>query len=233
MYKGKKILALIPARGASKGVLRKNIKPLSGKPLIAWTIEEARKSKYIDRIIVSTEDKEIADISKKYGAEVPFFRPGKFAVDNSKAIDYILHTLKWLKKNGQKVYDLLILLQPTSPLRSTKDIDGAIRFLFSKNAKAIVSVCGIDYPLNWTNTLPKNGCMKGFINPKARNKNRQELPLFYRLNGAVYVGFCDYIIRQKGFMGNKTFAYVMPKERSIDIDDNFHLKLAEFFKGYD
>src|SRR4030043_1355756 len=116
MYKGKKILAIIPARGGSKGIPCKNIKPLMKKPLIAWTIEEARANKYIDRLLVSTDDERIARISKRYRAEVPFRRPKKLATDNSKAVDVILHALKWLEDKKSAVYDLIILLQPTSPL---------------------------------------------------------------------------------------------------------------------
>ena len=228
MYKGKNILGLIPARGGSKGLPRKNIKPLLGKPLIAWTIEEALASKYLDRLIVSTDDKEIAEISKKYGAEVPFIRPKELAEDNAKGIDVALHAIDWLKKNDkQKQYDLLMLLQPTSPLRTTEDIDKAIELLFLKDAKAIVSVCEVDhYPL-WSNTLPENGCMKDFIRKEIMNKNRQELPIFYRLNGCIYLAYCSYLQKQRSFFGEKSFAYIMPKERSIDIDGEIDFRLAE------
>ena len=229
MYKAKKILALIPARGGSKGLPRKNIKLLFGKPLIAWTIEEARKNTYIDRIIVTTDDKEIAEVSKKYKADVPFLRPQELATDNSSAIDYILHALEWIKENDDVVYDLLLLLAPTSPLRLSEDIDKAIELLFLKEAKAVVSVCKTEHPPYWTNTLLGDGRMKDFIKPETLNKNRQELPNFYSLNGAMYLAYCDYLIKQKGFFGSETFACIMPKERSVDIDDSFDFKLAEFF----
>ena len=228
MYKGKNILGLIPARGGSKGLPRKNIKPLLGKPLIAWTIEQALASKYLDRVVVSTDDKEIAEISKKYGAEVPFMRPKELAKDNAKGIDVVLHAIDWLKENdNRKQYDLIILLQPTSPLRTTEDIDKAIELLFLKEAKAIVSVCEVDHHPLWANTLPEDGSMKDFIRREVMNKNRQELPIFYRLNGAIYLAYCDYIKKQKSFFGEKTFAYIMPRERSVDIDDEIDLKLAE------
>ena len=228
MYKGKNILGLIPARGGSKGLPRKNIKPLLGKPLITWTIEQALASKYLDRVVVSTDDKEIAEISKKYGAEVPFMRPKELAKDNAKGIDVVLHAIDWLKENdNRKQYDLIILLQPTSPLRTTEDIDKAIELLFLKEAKAIVSVCEVDHHPLWANTLPEDGSMKDFIRREVMNKNRQELPIFYRLNGAIYLAYCDYIKKQKSFFGEKTFAYIMPRERSVDIDDEIDLKLAE------
>ena len=228
MYKGKTILGLIPARGGSKGLPRKNIKPLLGKPLIAWTIEQSLASKYLDRVVVSTDDKEVAEISKKYGAEVPFMRPKELAEDNAKGIDVVLHTIDWLEENDQrKQYDLLMLLQPTSPLRKSEDIDKVIELLFLKKAKEIVSVCEVDHHPLWANTLPENGCMKNFIRKEIMNKNRQELPVYYRLNGAIYLAYCDYIREQKSFLGSETFAYIMPKERSIDIDDDIDFRLAK------
>ncbi len=228
MYKNKNILGLIPARGGSKGLPRKNIKSLLGKPLIAWTIEQALASKYLDRVVVSTDDKEIAEISKKYGADVPFIRPKELAEDNAKGIDVVLHAIDWFRENNKrKQYDLIMLLQPTSPLRITEDIDKAIELLFLKEAKAIVSVCEVDHHPLWVNTLPEDGCMRNFIRQEIMNKNRQELPVFYRLNGAIYLAYCNYLKEQKGFFGDKTFAYIMPRERSIDIDDEIDLKLAE------
>jgi len=228
MHKGKNILGLIPARGGSKVLPRKNIKPLLGKPLIAWTIEQALVSKYFDRVIVSTDDNEIAKISKKYGAEVPFMRPKELAEDNAKGIDVVLHAIDWLKKNDKrKQYDLIMLLQPTSPLRAIEDIDKAIELLFFKKAKAIVSVCEVDHHPLLANALPEDGCMKDFIRKEIMNKNRQELPVFYRLNGAIYLAYCKYLQRQKSFFGKNAFAYIMPKSRSIDIDDEIDFKLAE------
>lgn len=228
MYKGKTILGLIPARGGSKGLPRKNIKPLLGKPLIFWTIEQALASKYLDRLIVNTDDIEIAEISKKYGAEVPFIRPKELAEDNAKGIDVVLHAIDWFMKNDKlKQFDLLMLLQPTSPLRTTEDIDKAIEYLFLREAKAIVSVCEVDHHPLWSNTLLEDGCMKNFIRREVMNKNRQELPVFYRLNGAIYLAYCNYIKERKSFFGKETFAYIMPKERSIDIDNEIDFKLAQ------
>jgi N-acylneuraminate cytidylyltransferase/CMP-N,N'-diacetyllegionaminic acid synthase len=227
LYKGKNILGIIPARGGSKGLPRKNIKPLLSKPLIAWTIEQALASKYFDRVIVSTDDKEIAEISKKYGAEVPFMRPKELAEDNAKGIDVVLHAIDWLRKNDRREqHDLLMLLQPTSPLRATEDIDKTIELLFLKKAKAIVSVCEVDHHPLWANTLPEDGCMKNFIRQKIMNKNRQELPIFYRLNGAIYLAFCDYIKQFKSFIGKETFAYIMPQDKSIDIDNEIEFELT-------
>ena len=234
MYKGKTILGLIPARSGSKGLPRKNIRPLSGKPLIAWTIEQALEGKYLDRVVVSTDDKEIAEISKKYGAEIPFIRPKELAEDNAKGIDVVLHTIDWFRENDKrKQYDLIMLLQPTSPFRVTEDINKAIKLLFLKEAKAIVSVCEVNHHSLWTNTLPKGGCMKDFIGKEIMNKNRQELPVFYRLNGAIYLAYCKYLQKQKSFFGKKTFAFIMPKTRSVDIDNEVDLKLAEILMKND
>ena len=228
MYKGKTILGLIPARGGSKGLPRKNIKLLLGKPLIAWTIEQTLASKFLDRVIVSTDDKEIAEISKKYGAEIPFMRPKELAEDNAKGIEVVLHAIDWFRENyKRKQYDLIMLLQPTSPLRKSEDIDKAIELLFLKEAKAIVSVCEVDHHPLWGNTLPEDGCMKDFIRREVMNKNRQELPIFYRLNGAIYLAYCNYIKERKSFFGEKTFSYIMPRERAIDIDNEIDFELAQ------
>ncbi|MDD5530157.1 MAG: acylneuraminate cytidylyltransferase family protein [bacterium] len=226
MYKGKTILGLVLARGGSKGLPGKNIRPLFGKPLIAWTIERALASTYLDKVIVNTDDRKIADISEKYGAEIPFMRPKRLATDNAKSMDVVLHTINWIEKNN-KPYDLVMLLQPTSPLRKTEDIDNSIKLLFNKEALSIVSVCETEHHPYWSNKLPEDKCMKDFIDKKVINKNRQELPVFYRLNGAIYLTYWDYFKKHKTFLGRETFAYVMPKERSIDIDEEIDINLAE------
>jgi len=226
LYKSKKILALITARGGSKGLPQKNILPLAGKPLIAWTIEQAKKSKYLDTVIVSTDSQKIAKIAKNFGAEVPFIRPANLATDKAKSIEVILHCLNWLKER-KKFYDLVMLLQPTSPLRTAIDIDNSLKLLFSKKAQAVISVCATEHHPYWINTLPKDGCLKNFINPEIENKPRQQLPKFYRLNGAIYLAYSDYLEKQKSFFGNKSYAYIMPPERSVDIDNYFDFKLAE------
>lgn len=228
MYNNKTILALIPARGGSKGLPGKNIKPLSGKPMIAWSIEQAKKSRYVDRTIVSTEDGVISEISGKYGAEIPFLRPARLATDKAKSIDVILHAIGWMREK-KNIHDILMLLQPTSPLRLAEDIDKAIELLFTKDAEAIVSVCKAEHPPQWMNTLPKNRCMKNFIRPEFLNRARQQIPDSYRLNGAIYLGYTEYIEKQNGFLGDGTFAYVMPRERSIDIDDEADFALAQIY----
>jgi CMP-N,N'-diacetyllegionaminic acid synthase len=227
MYKDKRIVGLIPARGGSKGLPRKNVLPLNGKPLIAWTIEQAKASEHIDRVIVTTDDEEIASVARAHGADVPFLRPKELASDTAKAIDVILHALSWLEINDNDRYDVFVLLQPTSPLRTTVDIDNAVRLLFSKDAHAVVSVCETEHHPFWSNMLPADGSLDGFLRPDIMNKNRQELPTYYRLNGAIHAAYCDYLRTSRTFFGKDTYAFVMPSERSVDIDSKIDFQLAE------
>jgi CMP-N,N'-diacetyllegionaminic acid synthase len=226
MYKGRSIIALIPARAGSKGLPGKNIKQLLGKPLIAWSIGHAKKSKYVDKVIVSTDSRDIAKIALKYGAETPFIRPKTLATDKAKGIDVVTHAINRLEADGEKI-DLLVLLQPTSPLRAPEDVDEAVELLFRKKARAVVSVCETEHHPYWCNTLPKNRSMKDFMRKAASNTNRQELPVFYRLNGAIYIATRDYIVKNNGFIGRDAYAYVMEAERSIDIDNELDLVFAE------
>jgi CMP-N-acetylneuraminic acid synthetase len=181
---GKTFLAVIPARGGSKRLPRKNVLDLAGKPLIAWTIEAAKQSKYIDHFVVSTDDQEITDVSKQFGAEV-LTRPGELATDTASSVDVVLHSIN----AQQKQYDYVILLQPTSPLRTAQHIDEAIELLFEKNANAIISVCETDHSPLWSNTLHEDGNMDNFIREEVKGKRSQDLPTYYRLNGAIFEGF--------------------------------------------
>ena len=231
MSDGHNVLTLIPARGGSKGVLRKNIRVLAGKPLIAWTIETAKACGLLNRIVVTTDDQEIAEIAAQYGAEVPFLRPEDLSGDNAKIVNVISHTIEWYRSKGEN-HDLILLLQPTSPLRAKDDIEGSFELLAEKNAQAIISVCKAEHHPFWTNILPHDLCMKDFLNTSALNANRQELPPYYRLNGSIYLAFTDYFEQQKGFWGNLTYAYVMPHERSVDIDTELDFKMAECQLSY-
>ncbi|NOQ50677.1 MAG: acylneuraminate cytidylyltransferase family protein [Desulfuromonadaceae bacterium] len=228
MFDGKRILAIIPARGGSKGLPGKNIRMLGGKPLIAWSIEAANASIYIDRTIISTDCPEISQIALDAGGDVPFLRPQKLATDNAKSIDVILHALTRLEE-AESYYDLLILLQPTSPLRSTADIDQAIELLRKHETKAVVSVCETDHHPWWSNSLPENGNMGNFLRPEVLNSTRQNLPVYYRLNGAIYLTDTNFLRSNGSFFGSETFAFKMSKEHSIDIDDFIDFQLAEFF----
>jgi CMP-N,N'-diacetyllegionaminic acid synthase len=227
MYNGKTILALIPARGGSKGLPRKNILPLAGKPLIAWSIEAALHSDICDQALVTTDDEEIASIALQYGATVPFLRPPELASDDARAIDVILHAMDYERMND-RVYDLLLLLQPTSPLRNGEDIRHAVELYFQKKATAIVSVCESEHSPLWMNTIGPDLCLKDFLADELQNKNRQQLAEFYRLNGAIYLADWDFLIRERSFFGENTFAYIMDRERSTDIDRELDFKFAEF-----
>ena len=226
MINGKSVLAIIPARGGSKGLPGKNIKELCGKPLIAWTIEQAKSCSDIDRVVVSTDDENISEVAKKHGAEVPFIRSAELASDTASTIDVIFHTVEWFKKHEDYHHEYILLLQPTSPLRTVKDIERAIQTLKDKNAQAIVSVCEADHHPWWSNILPEDSNMKDFLRPEILNKRRQDLPIFYRLNGAIYLAETEYLYEYNGFLGPDTFAYKTPKEHSIDIDSDMDFKLA-------
>jgi len=224
MYKNKTFLAIIPARGGSKRLPRKNILDLNGKPLIAWSIEAGLNSKYIDKTIVTSDDDEILDIAKKFHSDT-IKRPHELASDTSSTFDAIKHTIDSLKR-----YDFIILLQPTSPLRTSRHIDEAIELLDQKNADAIVSVCEMDHSPLWSNTLPEDYSMDHFIKDEIKNKRSQDLDPYYRLNGAIYICNVDKLLEEESFIINSNiYAYKMAKNNSIDIDEKIDYTIAEAF----
>lgn len=221
------ILAVIPARGGSKGVPRKNIKPLAGKPLIYYSIEQAKRSKYISRIVVSTEDNEISEMAKEYGVEV-IKRPLELAKDDSPTIDVILHVLDFLRNKEDYVPDVIVLLQPTSPLRTSEDIDHAIElFLSCQDCLSLVSVTEFDNSPFWAMKI-ENSYLSPMFDIKYFKMRRQELPKAYKPNGAIFITTPTVLYRYRTFYTEKTIAYVMPPERSVDIDTEFDFLLAEF-----
>lgn len=220
------ILYLITARGGSKGLPGKNILPLQGKPLIAWSVEAALATKYKGKVVVSTDSEEIAAIAKQYGAEVPFMRPAALAGDSASSMDVVLHAIDFFSSH-QEHFDYIVLLQPTSPLRRASDIDAAIELLIAKKAEAVVSVCRAEHHPLWSNTLPPDGNMNDFIRPEIKGKNRQQLPAAYRINGAIYIAAPAYLKKHGSFMGDRTFAFEMPAESSVDIDSEIDFALAE------
>jgi len=226
MYEGKEILAVIPARGGSKGLPGKNIRRLGDKPLIAWSIEAAQGSRYVDAVIVSTDSEGIASVARSWGGHVPFIRPAELATDNTKMVDVILHAVNSMQTFPPR-FSLILTLQPTSPLRTSEDIDNAVELFFAKKAKAIVSVCEMEHHPWWSNVLPADGNMKDFLPAKIRNLNRQALPTYYRLNGALYLADIGFIEQTGSFITDDTFAYLMPQERSVDIDSLLDFRLAE------
>ena len=221
MYKDKTFLAIIPARGGSKRLPRKNVLDLNGKPLIAWSIEAGLSSKYIDKVVVSSDDDEILEISKKFGSET-IKRPDELASDTATTFDAIKHAIDNFDK-----YDYIVLLQPTSPLRNEKHIDEAIELLESKNADAVVSVCEMDHSPLWSNTLDETLSMKNFLRDEILNKRSQDLNPYYRLNGAIYICETEKLLEEKSFFLKKDiFAYVMDRKSSIDIDEEIDFKIA-------
>ncbi|GED67587.1 hypothetical protein BRE01_12890 [Brevibacillus reuszeri] len=222
MIQNKSVLAIIPARGGSKGVPRKNLRNLSGKPLIAWTIEAAKKSSYIDRLVVSTDDEEIADVARQWGCEVPFFRPEELAQDNTPGIEPILHAMSVL--HG---YDYVMLLQPTSPLRNTGDIDGCIEQCLSQKANACISVTLTDKSPYWMYHLSEEKCIKPVLSSEQPVLRRQDTPDVFVLNGAVYVARSSWLQKTRSFLHEETIGFAMPKERSLDIDSHYDFIVAE------
>jgi len=218
MIDGKSVLALIPARGGSKRLPRKNIMDLAGKPLIAWTIEAAKNSSYIDEIIVSTDDIEIESTAVHYGANVPFKRPDNLASDTATSNDAIIHAIKIMLDRGVS-YDLVVVLQPTSPLREFHDIDSALELMELKKARGIVTVCECEHSPLWSNTLPADRGLGYFIREGIKNKRSQDLPVYYRLNGSIYAYDVKSVLEEGGvFYDDTVFAHVMPTVRSVDID---------------
>lgn len=221
-----KVLAIIPARSGSKGIKNKNIKELNKKPLIAYTIEVARKSEIFEDIVVSTDSEKYAEISKEYGAIVPFLREEKLSSDTASSLDVILDVLEKMEKLGKR-YETLVLLQPTSPLRTVENLKEAYNLYLKNKANAVVSVCEMEHSPLWSNILPIDNKMDGFLK-KIGNKNRQQLEKYYRINGAIYIANIEYFKRYKDFYYKNSYAYIMSRENSIDIDEEIDFKIAEF-----
>ena len=224
MIHGKKILGVIPARGGSKGLPGKNIRTLAGKPLIAWTIEEAKKSAFIDRLILSSEDQEIIRVAKVWDCEVPFVRPFELAADETPGIEPVLHALEALPES----YDYVIVLQPTSPLRSVIDIDNCIRMSLEHGACSCVSVTEVDKSPYWMFKIDDTDRLTPLFPGMSLTSRRQDLPVVYALNGAVYVAECSWLKENKTLVADETLGLVMPKERSVDVDTELDLHFLEF-----
>lgn len=221
-----KVLGLIPARGGSKGLPKKNLYLFNKKPLIQWTIESALESNSLDRIIVNTDDESIADFSRSKGVEVPFLREPHLAQDDSRIVDAVLNVLEKLIN-----FDFILLLQPTSPLRTKEDITNIIELQKQYSASSLVSVCeakenpALFYEINNDNYLSKS--FKQY-----KGSNRQEYKRNYIINGALYLSSVENLKNNKSFITNKTIPYVMPRERSIDIDDITDIRWGEFIQKY-
>ena len=230
MFGKQKILALIPARGGSKGIKDKNIIPLAGKPLIAYSIEAAKKSKYIDSIVVTTDSEKIAEVAKRYGARVPFLRPAELAADTSKTIDAVLHAIKTLKSMGEN-YDTLVLLQPTQPLRTTDDIGKAIELYYESGENGLVSISSVDDSPLLIRSIDEDGKLINLLSQNSTCR-RQDMPNYYKVNGCIYINKIDEINENTSFNDNKV-PFIMDKEHSIDIDELSDLWMAEcYLKNY-
>lgn len=227
MYKGKKILAIIPARGGSKGLPGKNIKELCGKPLIAWSIEHAQKSKYVDEIFISTDSQEIADVAEHFGAPCPELRPAELARDTAPSSEFIVYTLEKMKKEG-KSFDYFILLEPTSPLRDVEDVDKSIEMLVDNPvAESVMGVVRAeDSNPAFMVKIGEGGLMIPFMG-KAETLRRQDIPDAYYFEGTVYLSKCDAYMEKKAFYHDKTLPYVVPKWKSFEIDDIIDFTIIE------
>lgn len=219
----KKILGIIPARGGSKGIPKKNIVKVLGRPLIAWTIDAAEKSKYIDKIVVSSENKEILEIGKKYGAQ-PIKRPMHLATDKASPEPLVFQVMEYLKKKDNYTPDILVYLQPTSPLRGGNDIDQAVQKLLNNNAQAIISVYELEKKYLKTFITNESGQLKGTVNNRYPFMNRQQLPSVYMPNGAIYVITRKAFINTGQLFAKKTLPFVMSIEKSFDLDTPEDLK---------
>ncbi len=220
-------IAIIPARSGSKGLKDKNIKLFCGKPLLAYSVEAARDSGKFDVIHVSTDSKEYADIAKSFGADAHFLRSAVMASDTADSWDVVTEVLDRYKNEGYE-FDTLTVLQPTSPLRSGKDIEKAFNLFLEKKANAVVSVCEADHPPAWFHPLPEDGDMNAFGGGDNNEKRRQDFLLHYRINGAIYLMKTSYFLKDhRNVFRERAYALIMDRKMSIDIDDQFDLDIAE------
>lgn len=222
MINGKKVLALVPARRGSKGLPLKNIRPLGGKPLLVWPIEAARQSRYVDRVVISTEDEEFATVAKAAGADVPFMRPAELATDTSSSIEFIAHALEVLGRMGE-CYEYLVLLEPTSPLTEAEDIDSALELLASQQecADSIVGVTAsvTDHPA-FAIRIKADGKIGPYLSENFKQlPRRQDVEPVFALDGSLYISTTAALLRERSFCHQRTLPYVTPRWKSLEIDD--------------
>lgn len=225
-----KNIAIIPARSGSKGLPDKNIKVLGNKPLLAYSILAAKESGCFDEICVSTDSEEYASIAREWGASVPFLRSEKTAGDKASSWDVVKEVLDGYRAMGME-FDTIALLQPTSPLRKAEDIQKGYVLMKENDAKAVIGVCEMDHSPLWSNTLPENLSMRGFIREEAKNTPRQSLPTYYRINGALYIIKKQILESVENMYEDECYAYVMSQEKSVDIDTAFDFQIAQLFMG--
>lgn len=223
-----KIIAIIPARGGSKGVKDKNIIDLEGKPLIYYTLKEAEKVSEISRIIVSTESEQIKLVCDEIGDYIPFMRSDELAQDHSRTIDVVKNIITRLEKEYNEIYDYVCLLQPTSPLRMAKDIQNCIDIIKEQGNGSVVSLTKVDEPHPYKMKVIENGEVKPFMKGTDSSIPRQELPEIFELNGAIYLCETSKLIKENTFFGEPSSPYIMPMERSVNINNHFDLRQARY-----
>lgn len=223
------MIAIVPARGGSKGLPGKNIKNLCGKPLIAYTLEAALKSKEIERVVVSTDSREIASVAKKYGAEVPFLRPACLAEDRTSAVDVYLHAVEYLMNQWSCTISRFVVLLPTTPMRDESEIDAAVRMFMEKKATTLVSVVEAETPISWYCRMEENGVIQnaGFDN-KCFMANRQKNDKYFIPNGAIYILNYQLLKKRRTYYAKDTVGYVMTKGKSADIDTIDDFEYVEY-----
>ena len=221
-----KKIAIIPARSGSKGLKDKNIRKLCGKPLMAYSIEAAVNSGIFDCVHVSTDSEEYAEIARQYGADVPFLRTSELSGDMASSWDAVRYVLKKYKDAG-KEYEEIVLLQPTSPLRTADDIKNAYHIFLEKRAMAVIAVCETDHPPLFADIIAADGNMKGFVKKEIRDMPRQAMPQYYRVNGSIYVMKAECLNNIAEIYDHECYAYIMEKDKSVDIDTKLDFSIAE------
>lgn len=223
-----KVLFVITARGGSKGVPRKNIKMIEGIPLVAFKIIAAQKCKYEKRVIVSTDDGEIAEVSRRYGAEVPFMRPAELATDSASSVDVVLHTMNWVSENLKETYDYVCLLEPSSPFASYKDLDEALRLMEENDADTLLGMKEADVSTNFIHSLDKDGKLSEFYYAIKDMKSirRQDQKKEYTMNGSMYIAKWEYFLKNKLFHSENSIPYIMSEQSSIEIDTMLNYEVA-------
>lgn len=222
-----RLLGLIAARGGSKGIPRKNIAPCGGLPLLAWTARAAHESGVIDRLILSTDDLDIAAVAQEHGVEVPFMRPGQLADDKAASIDVVLHSLQWLEQHDGYIPEFVIYLQPTSPLRQGSDIRAAWETMNSKKAASVIGVSSADQHPLWAKRIDEGGRLSSYLQGVEVPPTRQQLPPAYVVNGAIYLSCREALVKTGTFYGEPCYGEVMSPEASIDIDSPLDLEIAD------
>ncbi len=226
-----KRIAIIPARSGSKGLPDKNIRQFAGKPLLAYTVEAALGSGLFDAVHVSTDSEKYASIARECGADVRFLRSAEMSSDKADSWDAVMEVLENYKKLGEE-FDVLALLQPTSPLRNSEHVKEAFETYYEKKANAVFSVCEADHPPAWYHPLGEDGDMSDFGDKEDSGKQRQDFAKYYRINGAIYIIDTGYFIEdRKDLYRDRIYAYIMGKRDSIDIDDKYDFEIAELLYG--